>query len=118
MFSKDDVVTPRGGPGTRGPSYHLEFPRKFSGAWDLTLSRGTKKGGKTLARITKGSWSNDIQIGLVEHSFETVLSKEKWASSSHVFEGLYGGRFEWKKEGAFSSNLEVSHSGTDSLPEP
>lgn len=110
LLSKDIVVVPANGPDT-GPAYYSEFPRTWGSDWYIALSRGSSQGGQPIAKLTRGGSGlsgGDIEVALVDHGFWTVLARADLFSKSHRFEGMYGGRFEWRRAGFLSSTLEVS----------
>ncbi|KAM0745715.1 hypothetical protein T439DRAFT_330450 [Meredithblackwellia eburnea MCA 4105] len=98
---KDDVVM---GDDKEVVQYYLRFPAKWSGKWDMTLTRGGPDGAP-VASITKSGMKSTLHVRMAD-GFDTDLKKGGVFSSAFTFasSGDGGSVYKWKPAKMMSSN--------------
>ncbi|GAA5867624.1 hypothetical protein JCM8547_001318, partial [Rhodosporidiobolus lusitaniae] len=97
IFSLDDVVT---GPDKTQILYTLDFPLKWSGKWDLTLTRGNKTG-PLVAKIAKSMWKSSFTVTLADGT-EVKCKHAAMLQLKYDFTGTDGREYRWLPDSAWS----------------
>ncbi|GAA6036254.1 hypothetical protein JCM8097_006860 [Rhodosporidiobolus ruineniae] len=104
-FSLDDIVT---GPDKQRILYYLDFPRTWSGRWDLTLRVGGPQG-PPVGNIKKGAWRDSFDISMAANPQPLRCQRTGFFSARYEFGGNNNTEYYcWKPDGYFARSADYS----------
>ncbi|KAM0745716.1 hypothetical protein T439DRAFT_330451 [Meredithblackwellia eburnea MCA 4105] len=109
---RDDIVL---GADKVTCEYYLTFPIKWSGKWDLKLSKGGKDGPE-IATLKKGALGclSKVSISMAD-GHHTDLTKKSVLGRTFYFTSAKGTKYKWKPKSMWSCDYVCYFSGTDDV---